>query len=59
MPSDPSKPRVYKGVIIHRASRNSSGIRWFAYTPSGRKMADTLDGIKQLITQAIGESRGD
>lgn len=40
---------TYKGVDIHPADRNSSGIRWWALTDKGRIMADTKQGMKQLI----------
>lgn len=47
-------PRVrwYKGSIINRAGRNASGVRWHAFTPTGQVRADTLAGIKQLISEA-------
>ena len=48
--------RQYKGITIERASMNSSGIRWTASTGNGLVLkADTLEGIKQLISNAIAK----
>lgn len=44
---------TYKGVNIWPADRNGSGIRWTA-TVQGRNLrADTLVGIRQLITAEL------
>ena len=48
--------KQYKGITIERASMNSSGIRWTASTGNGLVLkADTLEGIKQLISNAIAK----
>lgn len=47
------KVRTYKGVNLWPAGRNDSGIRWQA-TVNGRNLrADTLAGIKQLVTEEL------
>lgn len=49
------KPRIYRGVWIWPADRNSSGIRWTANAGIGITLkADTLAGIKELIRHALG-----
>lgn len=48
-----SKDRNYKGHCIFTASPNSSGIKYFAHSKSGTLRADTLSGIKTLITEYI------
>jgi hypothetical protein len=45
--------RTYKGVNIWPADRNSSGIRWTATVNGYRLRADTLAGIKELITDQL------
>lgn len=47
--------RVYMGVHIYPAGRNSSGIRYTANAGSGALRADTLDGIKSLIRRSLGK----
>jgi hypothetical protein len=48
-------PWAYKGVIVHPADRNSSGIRWYARIGSGRALrADSKDGMRDLITLHLG-----
>jgi hypothetical protein len=41
--------RTYRGIHIHPAGRNSSGIRWWALTPKRMLRADTLAGMRELI----------
>jgi hypothetical protein len=49
------EPRTYRGVLIHPdITRNSWGLRWWAFGPQGLLRADTLDGMKQLIRSALG-----
>ncbi len=43
--------KSYRGILIHKAGSNSSGIRWTAFTQNGIVRADTLKGIKMLIDQ--------
>lgn len=45
---------LYKGYWIERAGHNASGIRYLVLSPSGYLRADTLAGIKQLITKEKG-----
>ena len=45
--------RLYKGIIIERAGINSTGIRWTCLTPYGVLRADTLAGMKVLITHTL------
>jgi hypothetical protein len=46
--------RVYRGVNIHEAGPNASGIRWWALVPGvGQLRADTLAGMRKLISAAI------
>lgn len=45
--------RTYKGINIWEADNNSSGIRWTATVNSYRLRADTLAGIKELITDQL------
>lgn len=47
------KARFYKGVLIETAGLNSSGIRWTAFGDGGFLRADTLAGIKRLITNDL------
>ncbi|USN15585.1 hypothetical protein KIKIMORA_04670 [Brevundimonas phage vB_BpoS-Kikimora] len=48
------KMKQYRGVFIHPADLNASGIRWTATAPDGQRLrADTLDGIKRLIRDAL------
>jgi hypothetical protein len=48
-----TKIRKYRGCYIMPASLNSSGIRWVTLTPHGTLRADTLAGIKALITERL------
>jgi hypothetical protein len=49
-----SQARIYRGVVILPADRNSSGIRWTARLNDGTRLrADTLQGIRQMIRQAL------
>ena len=43
----------YRGVWIERAGANSSGMRWNALTVAGILRADTLAGIKAMISQGV------
>lgn len=47
---------TYKGINVYPADRNSSGIRWTALGPNGRLRADTMQGMKQLITEALARN---
>lgn len=49
--------RIYRGCIIERAGLNSSGIRWTARTPYGTARADTLAGVKRVITQLLNSKK--
>lgn len=52
------KARIYRDVVILPADRNSSGIRWTANVGIGITLrADTLQGIRELIREALGEKR--
>jgi hypothetical protein len=42
---------TYKGINVWTADRNSSGIRWEAFTDQGRMRADSKAGMRQLITE--------
>jgi hypothetical protein len=44
----------YKGYWIERAGSNASGIRYITLTPNGNLRADTLKGIKALISEIKG-----
>lgn len=50
--------RLYRGILITRAARNSSGIRWHAFGPDGQLRADTLAGMRELIRQALNRRGG-
>jgi hypothetical protein len=43
---------TYKGVMVFRADRNSSGIRWYARMASAPAVlrADTKASMRQLIS---------
>jgi hypothetical protein len=41
----------YRDQIIWKATTNSSGIRYYAYTAQGIQRADTLKGIKKLLSK--------
>lgn len=48
---------TYKGILVHRASANSTGIRWYARlrvdgAPPVLR-ADTKQGMRQLITHYL------
>lgn len=45
--------RIYKNYMIHDCAINSSGMRYFAFGNNGTLKADTLIGIKTLITLDI------
>lgn len=46
--------RLYRGIVIARAGRNASGIRWYARTGAGVTLrADTLRGIMALVRDAL------
>ena len=45
--------KTYKGVNLWPADRNSSGIRWEATVNSARLRADTLAGIKQMVSAEL------
>lgn len=50
--------RFYKGHLIERAGISSSGIRWTTLGANGYLRADTLSGIKRLITsQTLPKAR--
>ena len=42
---------TYRGVNIHEAAPNCSGIRYWASVNGQRLRADTLAGIRLLITR--------
>lgn len=44
-----SKIKEYHGVVILKADKNSSGIRWTARNNGVCMRADTLKGIKKSI----------
>jgi len=44
------KPWTYKGVVVLPADRNTSGIRWYARTDSGRILADCKASMRKMIT---------
>lgn len=49
----PKLVHIFHGVVILRADRNSSGIRWTARTNKGDRLrADTLANIRTLIRRA-------
>ena len=43
----------YKGVAIYPAGINSSGIRWTARVNGRLLRADTLNGIRAIISDAL------
>lgn len=43
----------YKNHLIHHAGSNSAGIKYYAYTDAGTVRADSLQGIKRLITSTL------
>lgn len=49
--------KVYKGLMIHQCSRNEMGMRWGCHSPFGYLRADTLAGLKRLITRKMDEAR--
>lgn len=42
--------RIYKNYMIHECARNSAGMRYFAFGNAGTLKAQSLLGIKTLIT---------
>lgn len=44
---------TYKGCVITRNTSPGYSLRWFAHTPQGRVSADTLAGIKRLISENL------
>lgn len=48
------KVRVYRGVFIHPMTRNSMGLRWWAYGSQRMLRADTLSGMRELIRRDLG-----
>jgi len=42
--------KSYKGQNIYPADSNSSGMRWMTRTCKGILKADTLAGLKQMIS---------
>lgn len=45
--------RTYKGYDIYPHDYNSMGMRYYAYGKEGKLRADTLSGIKALITNDV------
>jgi hypothetical protein len=46
--------KVYKGYEIYPHDYNGMGMRYYAYSTHGGKLrADTLRGIKELITEEL------
>lgn len=45
------KERVYKGMTIYKAERNSSGVRWYTFAGERVIRSTTLIGIKKLISK--------
>lgn len=45
--------RTYKGVNLWPAGQNDSGIRWTATVNGKNLRADTLAGIKELVTEEL------
>lgn len=45
---------TYRGINIHPAARNASGIRWTAAANCQRLRAGTLAGMKSLIRDTLG-----
>lgn len=41
--------RVYRGMYVHPAARNASGMRYWTIGPRGFLRADTLNGMRALI----------
>jgi hypothetical protein len=48
-PKPEPKIWTYKGVNVHPASLNASGIRWWALTEDGQLRACSKEGMRQLI----------
>lgn len=46
----------YKGVLVHPAALNGSGIRWWALTREGIMRSDTKAGMRSLITDLVKEA---
>ena len=45
--------RIYMGCVISRCAFNASGMRWYARTPDGRVLAETLVSIKRAIKERV------
>lgn len=45
---------TYKGVYVHRAGPNGSGIRWTALCYGRFLRADTKQGMRELVTNEVG-----
>lgn len=50
------KSWTYKGVYVMPATRNASGIRWAAHANGAWLRADTKEGMRRLINDALKES---
>lgn len=48
-------PVIYKGVVIFRNDQPGDKLPYYARTGKGQLCADTLRGIKQLITATLTE----
>lgn len=45
--------KTYKGIDIFNVDKNASGLKYYARTSKGILKADTLQGIKGLISETI------
>jgi hypothetical protein len=52
-----TKIRKYRGCYIMPAGPNASGIRWTTLTPHGTLRAQTLAGMRALITERLRPRR--
>jgi hypothetical protein len=46
-------PWTYKGIDVYPHDHNTMGLRWDARSPWGRLRADSKQGMKSLINQAL------
>lgn len=44
---------TYKGINVHPASPNTSGVKWWALSSAGQLKSDTKQGMRELINHVL------
>ena len=57
VPVPRTRIRIYRNTLIHPAAPNGSGIRYWSLCAGRSLRADTLEGMRELIRDALGVTR--